>query len=166
MPIYEYYCEDCHTVYNFFARTMNTTQRPSCPDCGRQELERQVSRFAISRGRSGEEPQEDEVMGPDDEKIAQALQQLAAEHDKMDHDDPCHAIPMIQKVYEIAGMPLPEKAREAISRLDAGEDIETVDAEFGDLWFSEDSPFAEGMPLHRHFDALAEPRVDEKIYDL
>ncbi|MCK4728291.1 MAG: zinc ribbon domain-containing protein, partial [Desulfobacterales bacterium] len=33
MPIYEFYCEDCNTIFNFFSRSVNTTKRPPCPRC-------------------------------------------------------------------------------------------------------------------------------------
>ncbi len=50
MPVYEFYCADCHTVYNFFSQSVNTAKRPTCPKCGRPELERRASLFAISKG--------------------------------------------------------------------------------------------------------------------
>ena len=50
MPIYEFYCKDCHTIFNFLSAKVDTTTKPSCPKCGLHPLERQVSRFAISKG--------------------------------------------------------------------------------------------------------------------
>jgi putative FmdB family regulatory protein len=166
MPIYEFYCVDCHTVFSFFARTINSSKRPTCPRCGNPELEKRMSRFAISKGATEGDLEADGPMSPDDARIERALEELAAEHDHMDHDDPHHAIPMIQKVYEIAGMPIPEKAQEVIRRIKAGEDPETLNEEFGDLWEMEDSPFMEGGPLHQHLGALVAPRVDHTLYDL
>jgi hypothetical protein len=29
MPIYEFYCEDCHTIFNFFSKNVNTTKKPN-----------------------------------------------------------------------------------------------------------------------------------------
>ena len=162
MPIYEFYCPTCHVVFSFFSKTMDTTKRPDCPDCGASDLERQVSRFAISKV----QPDRDfPGMRAGNHSLADAMSKLQAAHDKMDHDDPKHAIPMIKGVYEIAGMPMPDKAREAIRLLEAGADMETVGAEVGDLWGSEDSPFAEGQPLHGHLPGRA-PRVDESLYEL
>ena len=31
MPIYEFYCAKCNTIYNFFSRTANTDKIPTCP---------------------------------------------------------------------------------------------------------------------------------------
>jgi len=36
MPIYEFYCEDCNTLFNFFSRTVNTDKQPPCPRCRKQ----------------------------------------------------------------------------------------------------------------------------------
>ena len=46
MPIYEFYCADCHTIFNFLSKAVNTSKRPPCPKC-RRKLERQVSLFSM-----------------------------------------------------------------------------------------------------------------------
>ena len=84
MPIYEFYCADCHRVYSFLSKTVNTTKRPACPRCGRPKLERKVSRFAVGRRRTqteeapaGSEGGEDLPPGFDEAKLEQAMGQLA-----------------------------------------------------------------------------------------
>jgi putative FmdB family regulatory protein len=80
VPIYEFYCVDCHTVFNFLSRTVNTTKRPACPRCGRPELERRVSRFAVSRRRAErDEPGRPDDLPPgfDEEKMERAMEALA-----------------------------------------------------------------------------------------
>ena len=54
MPIYEFYCDPCHTIFNFFSKTVNTTKRPKCPKCKTQALSRQMSPFAVT-GRAAED---------------------------------------------------------------------------------------------------------------
>jgi len=56
MPVYEFYCPDCHMMFKFFSRRVNTETLPACPKCGRPELSRQLSMFAISRGMTEEDP--------------------------------------------------------------------------------------------------------------
>ena len=73
MPVYEFYCADCHAVFNFLARRVSTDKTPSCPRCKRQGLEKQVSAFAISRNL--EEPQEG-MPDIDESKIEQAMMNL------------------------------------------------------------------------------------------
>ena len=48
MPIYEFYCADCNTLFNFFSRTIDTSKKPKCPKCRTRTLERQMSAFAIT----------------------------------------------------------------------------------------------------------------------
>ncbi|MDH3798752.1 MAG: zinc ribbon domain-containing protein, partial [Desulfobacterales bacterium] len=43
MPIYEFYCEDCNTIFNFFSKSVNTTKTPKCPNCKKKRLSRQMS---------------------------------------------------------------------------------------------------------------------------
>ncbi|RLB88031.1 MAG: zinc ribbon domain-containing protein, partial [Deltaproteobacteria bacterium] len=50
MPIYEFYCEECNTIFNFFSRSVNTSKRPLCPKCKRKKLKRQMSTFAPITG--------------------------------------------------------------------------------------------------------------------
>ena len=54
MPIYEYYCKPCHTIFSFLSRTANVTSRPACPRCG-GEIHKQVSSFAFSQKMRGTE---------------------------------------------------------------------------------------------------------------
>ena len=56
MPIYEYYCPDNHTIYQFYAKTLaqgRTT--PPCPDNPAFPLRKVVSSFAITSGGGGAE---------------------------------------------------------------------------------------------------------------
>ncbi|MBN2109023.1 MAG: hypothetical protein JW832_16475 [Deltaproteobacteria bacterium] len=54
MPIYEYYCKPCHTIFSFLSRTANISRQPACPRCG-GELHKQVSSFAFSQKMRGTE---------------------------------------------------------------------------------------------------------------
>ena len=46
MPIYEFFCPDCNTVFNFYSPTVNTRKIPSCPQCQHRELKKLLSTFA------------------------------------------------------------------------------------------------------------------------
>jgi len=50
MPIYEFYCRQCHTIYSFLSRSVNTARVPVCPTGPRHRLQRQVSGFAVVSG--------------------------------------------------------------------------------------------------------------------
>lgn len=138
MPVYEFYCADCHTIFNFLSRRVNTERRPDCPRCGRTGLERQVSHFAISRGRT-EEPVEG-MPDLDEEKMERAMMGLAGEMEGMDENDPRQMARFMRKLQEATGMSLGSGFEEAMRRLEGGEDPEKIEEEMGDL-FDAENPF-------------------------
>ena len=170
MPIYEFYCADCHTIYNFLSRSINTTKRPDCPRCRRPKLERRVSRFAISKGQS-KPPESDQGMPDlDESKMEQALEQLAGEAEGMDEDNPRQMARMMRKLYEGAGLHLSDKMEEAVRRLESGEDPEKIEEEMGDFLDEEDplmgGPGGGEGGLRGLSRKLRPAHVDETLYDL
>ncbi len=137
MPIYEFYCPDCHRVMTFLSRKIDPEGRPSCPKCGRKELHRRVSAFAISKGRKeeaakGPDPADD-LGGLDEERMARAMESLAGEAEGMDESDPRQAARFMRKMFSATGMPMNSGVEEAIRRMESGEDPEKVEAEMGDV---------------------------------
>jgi len=171
MPIYEFYCADCHRIYNFLSRTINTTKRPDCPRCGRQKLERLVSRVAIVRG--GSQSAEKDEAGPDlpdvdEQRLERAMAELEAEADTLDEEDPRAMARMMRKLYDAAGLRLGPNAEEAIRRLEAGEDPDKIEEELGDVFDNEEELFG-GKPsggLRGLVKRIKPPEVDETLYDL
>jgi putative FmdB family regulatory protein len=175
MPIYEFYCEDCHTVFSFLSRTANTSRRPACPRCGRPDLERKVSRFAVSKARVGPAAEGDsegdegpDLPGFDESRMERAMAALAEEAEGADEDDPRQMARLMRKLYSSTGLPLGEGMEEAIRRMEAGEDPEKIEEEIGDLMEQED-PLLGGEAaarLRRLRTRLRRPAVDETLYEL
>jgi putative FmdB family regulatory protein len=163
MPIYEFYCTDCHTIFNFFSRTVNTEKRPACPKCGRPELERKISLFAISKGRKEDSEGMPEV---DEDKLERAFESMAGEMDDLDSEDPRAAARMMRKLFDVSGMRMGSGMEEALRRMEAGEDPEQIEAEMGDVLENEEAWFEGGKPsaqaLRRRF---LPPQVDETFYE-
>ncbi len=169
MPIYEFYCSQCHTVLNFFARRPDTRTRPACPRCQRPQLERRPSRFAISKGRSEAERGEDDLPPDmDDAQMEAAMAELAQEAEGMDENDPRQMGRMMRKLFEKTGMQPRAGMEEAIRRMEAGEDPDKLDEEMGDLL--DDEQLLPGDGQSRTISGLARklrpPSVDETLYDL
>jgi putative FmdB family regulatory protein len=171
MPIYEYYCEQCHMIMNFFSRTMAPSRQPACPHCGRKRLDRQVSLFAA--GRKGGEGGDDEAMGDlpvDERKMERALEALSSEAEGMNEEDPRAAAQLMRKFSKMAGMEFNEGIEQALQRMEAGEDTEAVEADMGGA-LDDAEPFvmAGGVKAkkepgkERHRGA---PRRDDTLYDL
>lgn len=166
MPIYEFYCVDCHTVFSFFARTIHTTKRPACPRCGRPKLERRMSRFAISKGRPEGSEGDEGLPDIDESKMEQAMAQLASEAEGVDEDNPRQVARMMRKLLDSAGMPLGGNMEEAIRRMEAGEDPEKIEEEMGDLLDGDDL-FQAGLAARRRAGKKKRPpNVDPQLYDL
>lgn len=171
MPIYEFYCSECHTVFNFLARSVNTTRRPACPRCGRPRLERKVSAFAISKGRS-EADGEAGLPDMDEGRMERAMAALAREAEGMSEDDPRHMARLMRKLYDSAGLPLGGTLDEAIRRMEAGEDPEKIEEDIGDLVEADDPLLGGGAEtgVRRGLDRLRRrlrpPSRDETLYEL
>jgi len=172
MPIYEFYCARCHAVFSFLSRTVDTDKRPDCPDCGAPRLERRASAFAVSRGRSaavvdGESP--DAAAGIDEARLGRAMEQLAREAEGVDEENPRGVARLMQRFYDSTGLQLGPGMREALRRLEAGEDPEAIEAELGDVLEQEDplgavegGPDGPGTARRRS----RPPRVDPTLHEL
>lgn len=162
MPIYEFYCEKCNTVYKFFSRTINTEKVPHCPVCKDLKLKRQVSMFAAVTGRKEEGPEAG--MPPVDEaRMEKAMAMLAREAEGINEDDPRQAANLMRKLSDATGLRMGAGMEEALSRLEQGEDPEMIEQEMGDLLNGED-PFAfddKGKKAGK-----SGPTVDETLYEL
>lgn len=163
MPIYEFYCDDCHTIFNFFSRTVNTTKQPRCPRCKTRTLTREISVFAIG-GRAREDDGAEELPF-DESKLEQAMQVLAREADHIDEDDPRQAANLMQKLTDMTGVKLGPGMQEALQRLKDGEDPDEIEAQMGALLEDEDLlilPAKKGKTARRYLP----PKRDETLYDL
>ena len=170
MPIHEFYCPDCHRIYNFLARRPNVTRRPNCPRCSRPKLERKISRFAISKGLTASSAGPDSMdlpPGLDEARMERVLAEMAGEAENVNEDDPRQMARMMRKLYDGAGLPLGAGMEETMRRMEAGEDPDAIDAEIGDLLDNDDMLFGPGKSgLKGITRRLRPPEVDEKLYDL
>lgn len=168
MPIYEFYCADCHVVFSFLSRTVDTKKRPDCPECGRKGLDRRPSAFAALRGVP--EPTAGAPDAEGDDRLERAMMSLAedpAALAALDGDDPKAAASLMRRLYESAGLPMTGAIEEAIRRMEAGEDPESVEAELGsaldeDPLLGTASQEEKGQARRR----LLPPRRDPELYEL
>jgi len=137
MPIYEFYCERCNTIFNFYSRSINTTKQPLCPRCRKETLKRFLSTFSVLR--DGSKGDKEEPLPFDEQKMEQAMGALAREADTIDEDDPRQAANVMRRLSEMAGLPLGKGMKEAIERMEAGEDPDKIEEDMGDIL--EEDPF-------------------------
>src|SRR5271157_3099365 len=103
MPIYEFYCEDCHTVFNFFSRSVNTAKVPDCPLCNKKGIKRLMSMFSVSKN-TGETESGD--MPFDEAKMTRAMEVLAKEAGHVDENDPRQSVQLLRKLSDMTGVGL------------------------------------------------------------
>jgi putative FmdB family regulatory protein len=165
MPIYEFYCCDCHRIFHFLSRKPGSGKRPSCPACGRPRLERKPSTFAVGRGLGAQ--QDGDPSEIDEAGLERAMASIAGELDGLDEDDPRQAARLMRTLYEAAGVEPGPAVEEAVRRMEAGEDPDTIEEELGDLLEKEDPLSGEGNhrlgKLRRRF---LPPTVDETLHEL
>lgn len=162
MPIYEFYCDNCNVIFNFFSSRVNTAKIPSCPRCDKPELSKQISTFATI-GKAKEEG-DDPLAGFDETKMEHAFESLMKEAENINEDDPKQMATLMRKFTSQTGMHLGDSMEEAISRMEAGEDPEQVEKDMGDTINEED--FTLDSMRKKVLRRGERPTYDEKFYDL
>lgn len=166
MPIYEFYCQRCHTIYNFLSRTVNTGKIPDCPTCKDVKLQRKVSLFATISGRKDDEAGDADLPPIDEAKMEKAMAMLARDAEKINEDDPRQAATLMRKLSEATGLKMGPAMEEALSRMERGEDPDKIEEEMGDL-LEEEEPFLfEAAKKTKGARKPNPPRVDETLYEL
>jgi putative FmdB family regulatory protein len=164
MPIYEFYCKKCHTVFNFYSPRVNTEKIPRCPHCKTVFLQRQMSIFANpSRGR-GDQGETEGDLPFDEAKMEKAMAMMAGEVGHLDENDPRQAAKLMRKLSEATGMNMGDAMEEMLARMEKGEDPDKIEAQLGDALEGAD-PFSP-QPKKKRSHRTAKPRVDETLYDL
>ncbi len=110
MPIYEYGCQKCRKIFSFLVRG-GGKRKFTCPDCGASGLKRIYSSFAFTRS---EESRLEKLADP-------------ADFSGLDENDPRAMARLMRKMVRETGEELDDEMREAVERLEAGEDPEKLE---------------------------------------
>jgi hypothetical protein len=169
MPIYEFYCPDNHTVYQFLARSLaHGGKTPRCPENAAFRMEKRVSRFAFLRG--AKEPTDDDPFADVDEaKMEAMMADLERDMAGMDetNPDPRQLGHVMRKMTDALGDKAPPEMREMIRRLEAGEDPEKLESEFGDLGDGEgESGDFLTQTVKKLKAGFLAPKRDAKLYEM
>ena len=164
MPIYEFYCADCHRLFNFFSSMIDTETRPSCPRCQRPQLERRPARFATLKHRGDDEP--DPFGDMDEERLAGVMESMMGEMDGLEEsEDPRQMARLFRRFGEASGLEFGPRMEEMMSRLEAGEDPDRLEQEMGDD--VDDDSMEEFFRLRRRgWNPRRDPSVDDTLYFL
>ena len=132
-------------------------------------MEKRVSKFAFLRG-AKEATEDDPFAGMDETKMEAMMADLERDMTGMDENnpDPRQLGHLMRKMTDVLGDKAPPEMREMIRRLEAGEDPEKLESEFGDLG---DEGEGEGgdfltQTVRKLKAGLRAPKRDEKLYEM
>ncbi len=100
MPIYEFYCRTCNTIFSFFTKKIGSKELPACPGCG-GELQRRVSMFSFSDPARGKK--DVEKMPLSQARLQEGMKKLDREVERLS-DDPQQRDRMLKRFTEISGV--------------------------------------------------------------
>ncbi len=189
MPIYEYYCPDNHTIYQFYAKTLAQGQTvPKCPDDPTFRMRKVVSVFAVTRGGKKDNGPASTPGGPgaegagdpaEDARMEAAMSAMESEFSNVDENDPRAMARMMRRMSEITGEKIDGEMEEVVRKLEEGADPDSLEEQLGgDQAGDMDDPYGEGMgpgagetpadpkePKHRFKVRRHALRRDPKLYD-
>ncbi len=188
MPIYEYYCPDNHTVYQFYAKTLAQGKTvPKCPDNPKFKLKKLVSAFAVTKGGKGsdDEPPPAAPQGSEDTETDLRMQSVMGEIerdiDRIDENDPKSMARMMRRLGDAAGEKFDPETEEVVRKMEEGTNLDAFEEQFSETAdqhenadpysaYGSDASGAPATPADpkepRHrFKARKALRRDPKLYD-
>ena len=186
MPIYEFYCPDNHTIYQFYAKTLAQGQIvPRCPDNPKFTLRKLVSAFAVTKGGKKDDsaapkPAADAGDPAEDARMEAAMGAMEKEFSSVDENDPRAMARMMRRMGELTGEKFDEPMEEAVRKLEEGADPDSLDEQLGGDTPGEPDPYGDDMGMgggdmppprdpkearHRFRVRRLPPTRDPKLYD-
>lgn len=135
MPIYEFYCPEHHTIYQFYAKTLAQGKIvPTCPANPRHRLQKVVSTFAVtSGGKNSAEPAAapTAIDAGSDARLEAAMGAMEKEFSTADENDPKTMGRMMRRMAEISGEKIDGGLEEVVRKLEEGADPDALEEQLG-----------------------------------
>ncbi|GAB5561153.1 MAG: zinc ribbon domain-containing protein [Synoicihabitans sp.] len=185
MPIYEFFCPDNNTVYQFYAKSVAQGETiPPCPANPKFRMQKMVSGFAITKGGASDEPPPSPDVGDadseDDSRMEAAMAAMEGEFANVDENDPKAMGRMMRKMAEMTGEKLDGEMEEVVRKLEEGADPDSLEETLGGDMEGADDPYGDPMggmggpgaepadpkePRHRFKVRRPPPHRDPELYD-
>lgn len=120
MPIYEYLCSSCNTIYQFLMRGDRKEEELVCPGCKKTGLQRMMSSFSTSSSKRSSDGD------------------MAEDLEGIDESDPRSMARAVRKMADEMGEDLGPELEHALNRLEAGEDPEKIEQELEEMGLGEE----------------------------
>ena len=120
---------------------------PRCPDNAKYRMERIISSFSVT-GKNQEEKGPSTGADPEFPRMDKAMAEMERDFGGMNEEnpDPKQLARMMRKMSSVTGEKMPETMDEMIRRMEAGEDPEKLEAEYGDALEDFDPGAGAGEP--------------------
>ncbi len=153
MPIYEYYCQENHTIYQFYAKTLAQGKLvPKCPDNPRFKLRKLVSAFAVTKGGKGDETGEPKPTAApgdaaEDARMEAAMGAMEKEFSGIDENDPKAMARMMRKMSDMTGEKIDGEMEEVVRKLEEGADPDSLEEQLGGGDVPGGDPYGDDMGM-------------------
>jgi putative FmdB family regulatory protein len=116
VPVYEFYCEPCNTLFSFYSKTIRSSEdSPLCPRCG-GGLHKRVSSFSVVERSKGVQSLEN--LPFNQQRLADGMQKFRAEHERLRDENPARAEGMMKNFSRwLGGAHLEEDKKRAMQRV-------------------------------------------------
>lgn len=159
MPIYEYYCPDNHTIYQFYAKTLAQGQTtPRCPDNPGFRLKKVVSAFAVKKRSGAKDEAADNMPAAsgasgdpaEDARMEAAMGSMEKEFANVDENDPKAMARMMRRMSDLTGEKIDGEMEEVVRKLEEGADPDSLEDQLGggdDAGGGMDDPYGDDMGM-------------------
>ena len=124
MPVYEFYCAPCNTLFSFYSKSVRSSEdNPVCPRCS-GSLQKRVTSFSVLERSRSTKSLED--LPFNQQRLADGMQKFRAEHERLSDEDPARAESMMKKFSRwLGGVHLEEDKKRALQRvMDSNDPLE------------------------------------------
>lgn len=164
MPIYEFFCKNCNTIFKFFSRTIDTETVPPCPKCNSTKMERKFSTFSTTSDKELDDEDFQLDSSLDEGRVHEALAMMEGGTGFADRDDPRKAVEFMRNFNEVSGIPTGPNMEEALKRYESGEDPQVIQEEMGDLLKQEVNELTKKKKTAKK--SADQPDVDDELYEM
>jgi len=140
MPIYEYYCNKCNTIFSFLSKTFSVEKEPVCPRC-KGGLKKHVSSFAFGQNQKGPDSL------PMSTKMLDEGMKRLKDHDSKNPEDAAH---LRKKFTKMMGVNFEEGKKKSDTALETE--------------YEEQGRGVKDKPLSDEHDVP--PEIDETLYEI
>jgi hypothetical protein len=140
MPIYEFYCPEHHTIYQFYAKTLAQGKTvPKCPEDPKHRMRKVVSSFAVTGGgKKADEPRAAPTADApstgdagEDARMEAAMGAMEKEFSSVDENDPRAMGRMMRRMAELTGEKIDGQMEEVVRKLEEGADPDALEEQLG-----------------------------------